>query len=214
MLSALRPVCGTGTSSVSPKPLCRMGLTNRARECRTAGLVAARRDGRVTGADRDGQHLYALTRACNFGQCLRRRVVRACRYEPTGCRLRLSPLHGVDQRGRDPEVDPVLLRFPPPSTAANRYSPLRAVRRVLQEHGQQQQLQVRRHILQTPDRVVRVDDRAVVDRLAPVGRAEGLFAHRAPQQDGLAAGASLFGPPSRPAHARTPVGGGWGETAS
>lgn len=70
---------------------------------------------------------------------------------------------------------------------------LRPVRRVFQEHDQQQQLHVRRRWLQPPHRVVHVDDGTVVDRLAPVNCPERLFVHRAPQHDGLAAGAGLLG---------------------
>ena len=47
----------------------------------------------------------------------------------------------------------------------------------------------------------------MVDRVAPVRRAERLFVHRAPQQDGLAAGAGLLGrhPGERPRERSRPA---------
>ena len=97
------------------------------------------------------------------------------------------------QRQRDREVQPVLARF----FLRPHHEPvlaLGAVRRVLQgDEQQQQQLQVGRRPLQPSVRVVGVDDRSVVDRLASMGRGERLAVDRVPQQDRSAPRAGLLG---------------------
>ena len=67
------------------------------------------------------------------------------------------------------------------------------MRKVLHEDEQQQELQVRRRALPAPVRVIRVDDGAVIDGLAPVRRAEHLAVHGVPQQDQPAPRSDLFG---------------------
>ena len=86
---------------------------------------------------------------------------------------------------------------------------LAPVRRVLDDDEQQQKLQVRRRPLQPLDRVVQVDDRAVVDRLAPVGRAERPTLDRVAHEDDPAAGSGLLGGyrPERPRERPQPADG-------
>ena len=58
---------------------------------------------------------------------------------------------------------------------------------------EQQQLQIGRRALQAPVRVVRVDDRAVIDPLRPVRRAERAAVERVSQEDRAALRSGLLG---------------------
>ena len=86
---------------------------------------------------------------------------------------------------------------------------LLAVRHGLHEDAHQRQLEDRRRALQPRIRIVGVDDRPVIDRLAPVRRAEHPAADGAAQQHRAALRADLLGHhgPERPRELPRPVDG-------
>ena len=175
------------------------------------GVVTRRRDGRI---DRPRETRRRLDVHLNPWRAVvvhflhGRALAHAGGQETATCRRLRRTVHGVEQRGRDLQVHPVpaglfLRPYGEPVLA------LGAVRRRLHEDEQQREFQDRRRALQPPVRVVNVDDRAVIDRLALVGRAEHLTVDRAAQHDRSALGADLLGHhrPQRPDELPRPADG-------
>ena len=96
-------------------------------------------------------------------------------YDALG--LLRRPLHRIEQRRRHLQVHPVAAGFPV-RPQGEPVLALGIVHRRLQEDAQQGKLEDRRRALQPPVRILGVDDRPVIDRLAPVRRAEHLVADR------------------------------------